>query len=133
MSAPQIQARTLGQIKLPGTHDSATYALTNTLSQISYSDIQFLWYINYNTAPADTTWPITIPPTAANPAYLGVDLYDFVTIHSVAAAALAASNDCSGQAGIVSKAAAAVSTMTATAASSRAAPVHTAFQYSRLV
>jgi hypothetical protein len=78
MSTPQIQAKTLGQLKLPGTHDSATYALTSTLSQITYGDIQFLWYLSSQAAPADGTWPITVPPNATNPEYLGSDLYNFV-------------------------------------------------------
>lgn len=78
MSAPEIQAKTLGQIKLPGTHDSATYGLSSTLSQISYPDIQILWNLSPQTAPVDGTWPVTFPPTATSPLYLGPALYAFV-------------------------------------------------------
>jgi len=87
MSTPQMQAKTLGQIKLPATHDSATYGLTSTLSQIAYPDIQFLWYLSDQAAPANNTWPVTVPPTAANPAYLGSYLYDFVMSVGVGSAA----------------------------------------------
>jgi len=82
-----MQAKTLGQIKLPATHDSATYGLTSTLSQIAYPDIQFLWYLSDQAAPANNTWSVTVPPTAANPADLGSYLYDFVMSVGVGSAA----------------------------------------------
>lgn len=78
MSNPLIQAKTLSQIRLPGTHDSATYALTSVLSQIEYDDISFLWTISDQSAPANGSWPFTIPPTTTNPLYIGQALYQFV-------------------------------------------------------
>ena len=78
MSNPAIQAQALGQLKLSGTHDSGTYALTPVLSTISYPDIQLLWYLNNGTAPVNGQWPVTIPPTAANPLYIGPQLYSFI-------------------------------------------------------
>ena len=78
MSGAQIQAKTLGQLKIPGTHDSATYQLSSTLSQVSYSDIQLLWYLNAGVAPTTGTNPITVPPTQSKPDYIGQPLYDWV-------------------------------------------------------
>lgn len=78
MSNPTMQAKTLAQIKLPGTHDSATYNLSATLSQIQYSDIAFLWDINGDSAPVNGKWPIVIPPTPESPIYTGQTLQNFV-------------------------------------------------------
>ncbi len=57
MSTSQIQAKQLIDIVIPGTHDSATYALTPALSDISYSDIQFLWNLNDGSAPQNGSYP----------------------------------------------------------------------------
>ncbi|KAK0718434.1 PLC-like phosphodiesterase [Lasiosphaeria miniovina] len=78
MSAPQIQALPLGQLKLPGTHDSATYGLTDVLSQISYDDIALLWALSNQSAPANGNPPIPAKPSPDDPIYLGPELYDFV-------------------------------------------------------
>ena len=78
MSTAQIQALTLGKLKIPGTHDSATYQLSSTLSQILYPDIQLLWYLSPSAAPVDGNNPITIPPTQSNPDYLGQLLCNWV-------------------------------------------------------
>ncbi len=85
MSTPAIQNKTLGQIKLAGTHDSATYGLTTTLSQVEYDDISFLWALSNQSAPADGTWPIPSKPTPAQPIYLGDALYQFVMADGVKA------------------------------------------------
>ncbi|KAK3371789.1 PLC-like phosphodiesterase [Lasiosphaeria ovina] len=78
MSAPQIQALPLGQLKLPGTHDSATYGLTDVLSQISYDDIALLWALSNQSAPANGNPPIPPKPSPEDPIYLGPELYNFV-------------------------------------------------------
>lgn len=78
MSNAQIQARTLAQLKLPGTHDSATYDLSTVLSQITYPDIEFLWNLSAQAAPVNGKWPVVFPPTSTQPLYLGQDLYNFV-------------------------------------------------------
>ena len=57
MSTDTIQNLTLGNLKLPGTHDSATFSLTDTMSQVSYDDISFLFALNPGSAPA----PISLP------------------------------------------------------------------------
>jgi hypothetical protein len=78
MSTSQIQAKPLSQLKLPGTHDSATYGLTAELSQIQYGAIAFLWALSNQPAPVSGSWPIPKKPTPQNPWYLGDTLYNFV-------------------------------------------------------
>ena len=79
MSTPAIQAKALGQLKIPGTHDSGTYLLESTLGQIVYPNIEFLWSLSGQSAPINDQWPIKIPPTPCQPLYLGRDMYDFTT------------------------------------------------------
>lgn len=57
MSTPTIQVLPLSELTLPGTHDSATFALEPELSQKSYPDIAFLWRLSPDPAPADGSWP----------------------------------------------------------------------------
>lgn len=78
MTNQGIQATTLGQLKIPGTHDSATYQLDPVLSQVSYSSIALLWALASSTAPVNGKNPIVIPPTQSNPLYLGPALYNWV-------------------------------------------------------
>ncbi|KAJ8128915.1 hypothetical protein O1611_g4716 [Lasiodiplodia mahajangana] len=79
MSDPRIQAKTLADLKLPGTHDSATCDLSSVLSTQKYPNIIDLWYLKEGSAPShDGKWPFTIPPTEENPLYLGKALYDYV-------------------------------------------------------
>jgi hypothetical protein len=53
MSDPGLQAKKLRQIVLPATHDSQAYFLSDTLSQVPYSDIAFLWKLRPGTRPVD--------------------------------------------------------------------------------
>lgn len=78
MSNTHIQSLQLEKLRLPGTHDSGTYQLSATLSQISYKGIKVLWDISPGTAPANGQNPIIIPPTTTNQAYIGQPLYDWV-------------------------------------------------------
>ncbi|KAI1133247.1 PLC-like phosphodiesterase [Nemania abortiva] len=78
MSDPKIQDKILAELKLPGTHDSATYDLSSVLSQVVYSEIQRLWYLSDGSAPINGKWPISIPPTDKDPDYLGKTLYKYV-------------------------------------------------------
>ncbi|KAI1109616.1 PLC-like phosphodiesterase [Nemania sp. NC0429] len=78
MSDPRIQTKTLAQLKLPGTHDSATYNLSDVLSLIPYPDIGGLWYFSDGSAPANGQWPISTSPSAKNPDYMGKVLYKYV-------------------------------------------------------
>ena len=73
MSTPQVQGLTMSQLKLPGTHDSATYSLTNTLSQIEYSNIAFLWSLNSGVAPVNGQYP-----WSGGQYYVGQPMYDFI-------------------------------------------------------
>lgn len=73
MSNPQVQALTFGTLKIPGTHDSGTYSLTQTLSQVKYDNIAFLWNLNAGTAPANGTLP-----WKSGTYYLGSAMYSFV-------------------------------------------------------
>jgi hypothetical protein len=81
MSNPQVQALTFGALKIPGTHDSATYSLTQTLSQVQYPEIAFLWKLNAGAAPADGSLPWT-----GGSYYVGSAMYGFVlqVVQSVA-------------------------------------------------
>ncbi|ETS79354.1 hypothetical protein PFICI_09207 [Pestalotiopsis fici W106-1] len=78
MSTPQIQARRMGRLKLPGTHSSATYGLTAVLSQIVYPHVQFLWNMSAHASPANGNWPICIPPERKNPLYIGPICHNFI-------------------------------------------------------
>ena len=73
MSSPQIQSLTLGALKLPGTHDSGSYSLTSTLSQIQYPDIAFLWKLSPDDAPVNGSLP-----WAGGTYYVGQAMYTFV-------------------------------------------------------
>ncbi|MFL6229697.1 MAG: hypothetical protein ACJ741_13070 [Pyrinomonadaceae bacterium] len=70
MADPVIQSKKVGQLVLPGTHDSGTYSLTLELSQVEYSNISFLWKLKDGQAPKG--FP------GKSPYYLGPDLYNFV-------------------------------------------------------
>ena len=70
MADPAIQAKKVGQLVLPGTHDSGTFSLTLKLSQIKYSNIAFLWDLRGGQAP------VGFP--GGKPYYVGPELYDFV-------------------------------------------------------
>ncbi|KAF7529473.1 hypothetical protein G7054_g9829 [Neopestalotiopsis clavispora] len=78
MSTPQIQARKMGWLKLPGTHSSATYGLTPILSQIVYPHVQFLWNLSGHASPIRGKWPIRIPPERSSPLYIGLAGYNHV-------------------------------------------------------
>lgn len=57
-----LQGQSIGNLCIPGTHDSATYALVNELSLIQYPDIKFLWDFNFTDSPAPSTKnPFTAP------------------------------------------------------------------------
>jgi hypothetical protein len=83
MSNPEIQNLTFGELKIPGTHDSASYSLTQTLSQISYDDIAFLWSLSPESAPADGSYP-----WVKGTYYVGPVTYAFIlgVVRNVAAA-----------------------------------------------
>ncbi|KAJ6255991.1 hypothetical protein Dda_9285 [Drechslerella dactyloides] len=69
MSNPTIQSRKLADLYLPGTHDSAAYAFTRTLSLMKYDDIAFLWNLEYYLpAPSDGSFnPLTMTPVHLGP------------------------------------------------------------------
>ncbi len=73
MSNPAIQALTLAELKLPGTHDSGSYSLQTALSEVQYSDIAFLWKLSPNQAPTDGKFP-----WSEGTFYIGPTLYAFV-------------------------------------------------------
>ncbi len=74
MSTPTIQVLPLSELTLPGTHDSATFALEPVLSQKSYPDIAFLWRLSPDPAPADGSWPFGEGGTI----HLGRELMSYV-------------------------------------------------------
>ena len=92
VSSPTIQGLTIGQLVVPGTHDSATFALPvnaqpSDLSQIDYGDVQFLWTLNPGSAPTNgvATWANPAPtitgllyPLTGNSTYLGPEMYSLV-------------------------------------------------------
>jgi len=73
MSTPKIQAKTLSQLKIPGTHNSGSYGLTRNLSQIIYGNIKFLWSLSTDTAPANGQLPFS-----KDKIYVGRILLDYV-------------------------------------------------------
>jgi hypothetical protein len=70
MALPAAQKRLIKDLVLPGTHDSGTYSLTQALSQIQYSNIQFLWELNSGQAPPGFPGGGTY--------YVGQFLYNFI-------------------------------------------------------
>ncbi|KAK6330377.1 hypothetical protein TWF696_003473 [Orbilia brochopaga] len=75
MSTPAIQSRKLADLYLPGTHDSAAYAFTRTLSLMKYDDIAFLWNLEYYLpAPSGGTFN----PLTSTPVHLGPVLGSYV-------------------------------------------------------
>lgn len=80
MADPAVQSKKVGQLTLPGTHDSGTYSLTLDLSQVKYPNISFLWNLRRDQAPRG--FP------GGSPFYLGPELYDFVfqLVHETAQA-----------------------------------------------
>jgi len=70
MSNAQIQNLTFGALRIPGTHDSGSYSLELSLSQIKYDEIKFLWSLDPGTAPSDGNWP-----WAGGKYYVGKELY----------------------------------------------------------
>ena len=73
MSNPRIQSKTLSQIKIPGTHNSGSYALTRKLSQIRYDEIRFLWGLSADSAPANGNLSFS-----KNKLYVGRTLLDYI-------------------------------------------------------
>jgi hypothetical protein len=57
MSCSSIQEKTLSQLKIPGTHDSATFELEPALSEKLYPEIAFLKSILAEDAPANGNSP----------------------------------------------------------------------------
>jgi hypothetical protein len=53
MSKPNVQAKTVSQLKIPGTRGSVAYPLEKALSQISYGGMGFLWDLKKEKAPTD--------------------------------------------------------------------------------
>ncbi|QHS59139.1 PI-PLC domain-containing protein [Chitinophaga agri] len=79
MSNPIIQRKKLSQIVIPGTHDSGTYGLTDSLSTVSYSNIAFLWQLSKQSAPANGSFPWTGSGTKEAPTYyVGPEMYDYI-------------------------------------------------------
>ncbi len=92
MSEPAIQAKSLSELTLPGTHDSATFALEPVLSQIKYDDIKFLWRLSPDPAPADGNWPFPEDGTI----HVGSDLMSYV-LNAVMRVSTAQINDLTQQ------------------------------------
>lgn len=74
MSTPSIQAKTLTELTIPGTRDSATYSLEPVLSSIKYPGIKHLWQLTPGQAPADGSWPFPSLDDENNVWHLGPDL-----------------------------------------------------------
>ncbi|KIJ34369.1 hypothetical protein M422DRAFT_52018 [Sphaerobolus stellatus SS14] len=72
MSSPSIQAKTLGRITFPGTHDGHAFWLSTTLGQIKYPDDAFLWNLDAGSAPVDGQ-----SPWKREKSYLGRNLYEY--------------------------------------------------------
>ena len=70
MANPAIQAKKVGQLVLPGTHDSGTFSLSLELSQMEYENIKFLWKLSPDQAPKALPDGSTI--------YVGPEMYGFV-------------------------------------------------------
>lgn len=79
MTNEVIQAKTLSQIVFPGTHDSGTYGLTNSLSTIKYSNIAFLWQLNEGAAPQNGQWPWKNKDQNGDAVYyVGQQMYNYI-------------------------------------------------------
>jgi hypothetical protein len=70
MADAAVQNLLIQNLVLPGTHDSGTFSLTLALSQIQYSNIQFLWELSPNQAPSGFPGGGTY--------YVGAPLYQFI-------------------------------------------------------
>jgi hypothetical protein len=73
MSTPKIQSKFISQLKIPGTHNSGSYGLTRNLSQIIYRNINFLWNLSADAAPANGQLPFS-----KDKIYVGRILLDYV-------------------------------------------------------
>ncbi|KAK6495051.1 hypothetical protein TWF481_003078 [Arthrobotrys musiformis] len=89
MSAPEIQAKDLASLYIPGTHDSHAYSFDNVLSSMRYSDISFLWDMDYFLpAPSDGSFN----PMKETPIHLGPVLGKYA-MSSIARVAKAQGSD----------------------------------------
>jgi hypothetical protein len=71
MSKPNIQAKTLSQLKIPGTHNSAASTFKRTLSEIIYDEMKFLKELREEKAPADKD-------LSKSPYHVGSEAYAYV-------------------------------------------------------
>jgi hypothetical protein len=78
MSDPGLQAKKLRQIVLPATHDSQAYFLSDTLSQVPYSDIAFLWKLRPGARPVYDDPLRKEQEEREEPIFLGAALHAYV-------------------------------------------------------